>query len=150
MALLIAQFLTRVETVLSFFEGRLCVRPADRLSEDPNQNAKFLEVFQKIDVYVVLVLTNIIIGQLNTKLYDSDNGMPKFCICENLETHFHLVLFEHWHETRHHKEDSIWKTKLITVHFRTYRVHLWFLLLKIRLYFMTRLYEPKEPRKLLH
>ena len=98
MALLIAQFFTRVETVLSFFEGRLCVRPADRLSEDPNQNAKFLEVFQKIDVYVVLVLTNIIIGQLNTKLYDSDNGIPKFCICENLETHFHLVLFEHWHD----------------------------------------------------
>ena len=55
-------------------------------------------MFQKIDVYVVLVLTNIIIGQLNTKLYDSDNGIPKFCICENLETHFHLVLFEHWHE----------------------------------------------------
>ena len=55
-------------------------------------------MFQKIDVYVVLILTNIIIGQLNTKLYDSDNGIPKFCICENLETHFHLVLFEHWHE----------------------------------------------------
>ena len=55
-------------------------------------------MFQKIDVYVVLVLTNIIIGQLNTKLYDSDKGIPKFCICENLETHFHLVLFEHWHE----------------------------------------------------
>ena len=55
-------------------------------------------MFQKIDVYVVLVLTNIIIGQLNTKLYDSDNGIPKFCICENLGTHFHLVLFERWHE----------------------------------------------------
>ena len=54
-------------------------------------------MFQKIDVYVVLVLTNIIIGQLNTKLYDSDNGIPKFCICENLETHFHLVFFERWH-----------------------------------------------------
>ena len=54
-------------------------------------------MFQKIDVYVVLVLTNIIIGQLNTELYDGDNGIPKFCICENLETHFHLVLFDHWH-----------------------------------------------------
>ena len=53
-------------------------------------------MFQKIDVYVVLVLTNIIIGQ-NTELYDGDNGIPKFCICENLETHFHLVLFDHWH-----------------------------------------------------
>ena len=61
-------------------------------------------MFQKIDVYVVLLLTNIIIGQLNTKLYDSDNGIPKFFICENLETHFHLVLFEHWHENNnvHH------------------------------------------------
>ena len=56
-------------------------------------------MFQKIDAYVVLVLTNIIIGHLNTKLYDSDNGIPKFCICENLETHFHLVLFENWHVT---------------------------------------------------
>ena len=46
-----------------------------------------------------IILTNIIIGQLNTELYDGDNGIPKFCICENLETHFHLVLFEHWHDT---------------------------------------------------
>ena len=43
-------------------------------------------------------LTNITIGQLNTELYDGDNGIPKFCICENLETHFHLVLFENWHD----------------------------------------------------
>ena len=63
-----------------------------------NGNLSFLKVFQKIDVHAVLVLTNIIIGQLNTKFYDSDNGIPKFCICENLETHFHLVLFEHCHD----------------------------------------------------
>ena len=65
-------------------------------------------MFQKIDVYVVLVLTNITIGQLHTKLYDSDNGIPKFCICENLETHFHLVLFEHWHVSKEAFKHTSW------------------------------------------
>ena len=60
------------------------------------RNVNFFESVSKIDVHVVLVLTSIIIGQLNTKLYDSDNSIPKFCICKNLETNFHLVLFEHW------------------------------------------------------
>ena len=86
-----------------------------RLLKIPNQNVNFLKVFQKIDVYVVLVLTNIIIGQLNTKLYDSDNGIPKFCICENLETHFHLVLFEHWHDTTRGLPHSLHFAKPLTL-----------------------------------
>ena len=58
----------------------------------------FLKVFQKIGVHVVLVLTNIIIGQLNIKVYDSDNGIPKFCFYLNIDSHLHLVLFGNWHE----------------------------------------------------
>ena len=53
----------------------------------------FLKVFQKIDVHAVLVLTNIIIDQLNTKIYDSDNGIPNFRICEKFRDTFSFGTF---------------------------------------------------------
>ena len=63
-------------------------------------------------MYVVLAFTNIIIGQLNTKIYDSDNGIAKFCIRDILETHFHLVLFENWHDKKAQKQElDYWQVK---------------------------------------
>ena len=47
----------------------------------------FLKVFQKINVKVVLVPTNMIIGQLNIKDYEYDNGVSIFCIWKNLKAY---------------------------------------------------------------
>ena len=44
-----------------------------------------LEVFENIDAKVVLVPTNMVIGQLNIEDYEYDNGVPIFWICENIE-----------------------------------------------------------------
>ena len=47
----------------------------------------FLKVFEKIDVKVVLVPTNMIIGQSNIKDYKYDNGVSIFCRWKNLEAY---------------------------------------------------------------
>ena len=57
----------------------------------------FLKVFEKNDAKVILMSTNIIMGQLNIKDYEYDNGITIFWLCENLRTHFHLRLFDPWH-----------------------------------------------------
>ena len=87
------EFVSEFELFI-FRSDRSIDRSTDRPSEDPNQNVNFFESVSKIDVYVVLVLTNIIIGELNTKLYDSDNGIPTFCICENLAVFLFLVFWK--------------------------------------------------------
>ena len=48
----------------------------------------FLKVFEKIDVKVVLVPTNMIIGQLNIMDYEYDNGVSIFCLWKNLEAYW--------------------------------------------------------------
>ena len=58
----------------------------------------FLKVFEKNDAKVILMSTNIIMGQLNIKDYEYDNGITIFWLCENLRTHFHLRLFDPWHD----------------------------------------------------
>ena len=57
----------------------------------------FLKVFEKNDGKVILMSTNIIMGQLKIKDYEYDNGITIFWLCENLRTHFHLRLFDPWH-----------------------------------------------------
>ena len=47
----------------------------------------FLKVFAKIDAKVVLVPTNMIIGQLNIMDYEYDNGVSIFCTRKNLEAY---------------------------------------------------------------
>ena len=54
----------------------------------------FLKVFEKNDGKVILMSTNIIMGQLNIKDYEYDNGITIFWLCENLRTHFRLRLFD--------------------------------------------------------
>ena len=45
----------------------------------------FLKVFEKNDEKVILTSTNIIMGQLNTKGYEYDNGVTIFWLCKNLQ-----------------------------------------------------------------
>ena len=59
----------------------------------------FLKVFEKNDGKVILMSTNIIMGQLNIKDYEYDNGITIFWLCENLRTHFHLRLFDPWYDS---------------------------------------------------
>ena len=63
----------------------------------------FLKVFEKNDGKVILMSTNIIMGQLNIKDYEYDNGITIFWLCENLRTHFHLRLFDPWYDKEHRK-----------------------------------------------
>ena len=57
----------------------------------------FLKVFEKIDVKVVLVPTNISKGQLNIKDYEYDNGgVINMLPLEKFRDTLNSVLFEHW------------------------------------------------------
>ena len=57
----------------------------------------FLKVFEKIDVKVVLVPTNISKGQLNIKDYEYDNGgVINMLPLEKFRDILNSVLFEHW------------------------------------------------------
>ena len=53
-------------------------------SDNTYQNGNFLKVFEKVDVKLVLVPTNMIIAQLNIKDYEYDHGVSIFCYWGNI------------------------------------------------------------------
>ena len=71
------------------------LRPAIAWPSDSHDKFQtFLKVFEKNDEKVILMSTNIIIGQLNIKDYEYDDGVTIFWLCENLQAHFHFRLFD--------------------------------------------------------
>ena len=56
---------------------------------------QFFESVWKNDVKVFLIIsTNIIMGQLHIRDQEYDHGITVFWLCENLQIHFHLRLFD--------------------------------------------------------
>ena len=84
----------------------------------------FLKVFEKNDEKVILMSTNIIIGQLNINDYEYDDGVTIFWLCENLQAHFHFRLFDPWHDKRSDIRDLLqWN---ISIFIQIYLQTIWY------------------------